>query len=54
MDFIKKNGPGIGLCLTIAVPAWLLGKQFPVILGACCWAGITAVSLIMQHVLGIW
>ena len=26
----------------------------PIILGACCWAGITAVSLLMQHVLGIW
>ena len=26
----------------------------PVALGACCWVGITAVSLIMQHVLGIW
>ena len=26
----------------------------PVALGACCWAGITIVSLIMQHVLGIW
>lgn len=26
----------------------------PIFLGACCWLGITAVSLIMQHVLGIW
>lgn len=26
----------------------------PILLGACCWAGITAVSLLMQHVLGIW
>lgn len=26
----------------------------PIILGACCWAGITIVSLIMQHVMGIW
>ena len=26
----------------------------PVALGACCWVGITAVSLIMQHTLGIW
>ena len=26
----------------------------PIRLGACCWAGITAVSLLMQHVMGIW
>ena len=26
----------------------------PILLGACCWAGITVVSLLMQHVLGIW
>ena len=26
----------------------------PIVLGACCWAGITAVSLLMQHMLGIW
>ncbi|MCR5176288.1 MAG: YeiH family protein [Anaerovibrio sp.] len=26
----------------------------PIILGAFCWAGITAVSLFMQHIMGIW
>lgn len=26
----------------------------PLLLGACCWAGITLVSLLMQHVMGIW
>lgn len=26
----------------------------PLILGFCCWCGITATSLILQHVLGIW
>lgn len=26
----------------------------PLALGACCWMGITGVSLLMQHVLGIW
>lgn len=26
----------------------------PLALGACCWAGITAVSLLMQHFMGIW
>ena len=26
----------------------------PLLLGGCCWIGITAVSLVMQYVLGIW
>lgn len=26
----------------------------PIIMGFCCWAGITAVSLVMQHVMGLW
>ncbi|MBQ2926196.1 MAG: YeiH family putative sulfate export transporter [Ruminiclostridium sp.] len=26
----------------------------PLILGASCWAGITIVSLLMQHVMGLW
>ena len=26
----------------------------PILLGACCWIGITLVSLLMQHVMGIW
>lgn len=26
----------------------------PIFMGACCWVGIAAVSLGMQHVLGIW
>ncbi|MDE7178377.1 MAG: YeiH family protein [Lachnospiraceae bacterium] len=26
----------------------------PIIMGFCCWAGITAVSLAMQHILGLW
>ena len=25
-----------------------------ILLGACCWCGITVVSLLMQHVMGIW
>ena len=33
MDFIKKNLSGILVCFIIAVPAWLLGKAFPVIGG---------------------
>lgn len=26
----------------------------PILMGLCCWAGITGVSLLLQHVLGIW
>ncbi len=26
----------------------------PIIMGFCCWVGITAVSLIMQHMMGLW
>lgn len=26
----------------------------PIFMGFCCWVGIAAVSLIMQHILGIW
>ena len=33
MEIIKKNGRGILVCLCIAVPSWLLGKQFPIIGG---------------------
>ncbi|MEA4942046.1 MAG: YeiH family protein [Oscillibacter sp.] len=34
MGFLKKNGPGLLVCLAIAVPSWLLGKRFPVVGGA--------------------
>ncbi len=34
MDFVKKNGSGILVCLAIAIPSWLLGKTFPVVGGA--------------------
>ena len=26
----------------------------PIFMGLCCWIGITCVSLLMQHILGIW
>ena len=26
----------------------------PILLGACCWAGVTGVSLVMQHLLHLW
>lgn len=34
MNFLKRNGSGFLLCLVIAVPAWFLGKAFPIIGGA--------------------
>ena len=34
LEFFKKNGKGILLCLVIAVPSWFLGKAFPIIGGA--------------------
>lgn len=33
MQLIKKNMPGIAVCLAIAIPSWLLGKLVPVIGG---------------------
>ena len=33
MNFIKKNGAGLLLCLVIAVPSWLLGQAVPVVGG---------------------
>lgn len=26
----------------------------PLIMGACCWVGITGVSLLLQHIMGLW
>ena len=34
MEFIRKNYSGMLVCLAIAIPAWLLGKLFPVVGGA--------------------
>lgn len=34
MKLLQKNGKGLLLCLAIAIPSWLLGKQFPIIGGA--------------------
>lgn len=33
METIKKYAPGIGVCLAIAIPSWLLGKLVPVVGG---------------------
>ncbi|MCR5415362.1 MAG: YeiH family protein [Pseudobutyrivibrio sp.] len=34
MEFLKKNAIGILVCFVIALPSWMLGKQFPIIGGA--------------------
>lgn len=34
MQFVKKNGYGILLCLAIAIPSWFAGKAFPIVGGA--------------------
>ena len=33
MNFLKKNGAGLLLCLAIAIPSWFLGKAVPVVGG---------------------
>ncbi len=33
MNFIKKNSPGLLLCLVLALPSWFLGQALPVIGG---------------------
>lgn len=50
--FIVWAMAAIGLNTDIVKLVKTGGK--PLFLGACCWIGITSVSLIMQHVLGIW
>lgn len=50
--FIVLAMAAIGLNTDIVKLVKTGGK--PIIMGFCCWAGITAVSLIMQKVLGLW
>lgn len=50
--FIVIAMAAIGLNTNIVKLVKTGGK--PIILGLCCWIGITGVSLILQHVLGIW
>lgn len=50
--FIIMAMAAIGLNTNIVKLVKSGGK--PILLGACCWVGITAVSLMMQHILGIW
>lgn len=50
--FIVLAMAAIGLNTNIVKLIKTGGK--PIVMGACCWVGITVVSLIMQHVMGIW
>jgi len=50
--FIVLAMAAIGLNTDIVKLVKTGGK--PLMLGACCWIGITAVSLKMQHVMGLW
>ena len=50
--FIVLAMAAIGLNTDIVKLIRTGGK--PIIMGFCCWTGITAVSLFMQHILGIW
>jgi uncharacterized integral membrane protein (TIGR00698 family) len=50
--FIVMAMAGIGLNTDIIKLIKTGGK--PIFLGLCCWGAISAVSIVMQHVLGIW
>lgn len=50
--FIVLAMSAIGLNTNIVKLIKTGGK--PIIMGFCCWVGITGVSLLMQHLLGIW
>lgn len=50
--FIVLAMAAIGLNTNIVKLVKTGGK--PIIMGACCWIGITGVSLLLQHLLGIW
>lgn len=50
--FIVMAMAAIGLNTNIVKLVKTGGK--PLFMGLCCWMGITVVSLVMQHVLGLW
>ena len=50
--FIVLAMAAIGLNTNIVKLIKTGGK--PIIMGLCCWIGITGVSLLLQHVMGIW
>ena len=51
MEFAKKNGKGLLLCLGVAIPAWFAGKIFPVAGGAviAIMAGMIITMLTTQN-----
>ena len=50
--FIVMAMAAIGLNTNIVKLVKSGGK--PIFMGLCCWAGISCVSLAMQHLMGIW
>ena len=50
--FIVLAMAAIGLNTDIVKLIKTGGK--PIVMGFCCWIGITGISLLMQHILGIW
>lgn len=50
--FIVLAMSAIGLNTNIVKLVKTGGK--PIVMGFCCWIGITGVALVMQHLLGIW
>ncbi len=50
--FIVLAMAAIGLNTDIVKLIKTGGK--PIVMGFCCWTGITAVSLLMQHLMGLW
>ena len=50
--FIVLAMAAIGLNTNIIKLIKTGGK--PIILGFCCWVGITVVSIVMQHFMGLW
>lgn len=55
LEFLKKHGQGILLCLVIAVPSWFLGKAFPIIGGAviAILAGMVVTLLLLRDKSGM-
>ena len=47
MNFIMENFKGIGLCLLIAIPSWIIGSHFPIIGGA-------VISILLGMVIGLF
>lgn len=47
MNFFKKNAPGIGLCLLIAIPSWIFGKIFPIV-------GAAVIAILLGMVVAVF